>query len=101
MLSVKGMFTMRVHPSMLACLTRQNLHAVVVVGGPILGNWCPDDMSILECTVLISRCSRQVITVPAHFNSAQREATREAAHLAGIAQVEILQGVPAGQFHHF
>ena len=34
----------------------------------------------------------QVIAVPAHFNEQQRRATLKAAHLAGLEQVQLLQG---------
>ena len=37
-----------------------------------------------------SRCSKAVITVPAYFNDAQRQATREAGELAGLEVVRIL-----------
>lgn len=37
----------------------------------------------------------QVITVPAHFNAKQREATLAAAEKAGLDRVELLQGAPS------
>ena len=37
-----------------------------------------------------ARCNKAVITVPAYFNDAQRQATREAGELAGLEVVRIL-----------
>src|SRR5262245_42715573 len=39
---------------------------------------------------LVERCNKAVITVPAYFEDAQRQATREAGELAGLEVVRIL-----------
>lgn len=42
--------------------------------------------------------SMQVIAVPAHFNQVQQNATLKAAELAGLKEVQLLQGMTSNAF---
>lgn len=73
-------------------------------------NWWPQSLSALVLKKLLNdveafahdEVGGALITVPANFNDAQRRATREAAQLAGLARVKLLdEPVAAATFYGF
>src|SRR5713226_8050512 len=50
----------------------------------------PQEVSAMILRALKERAAKAVVTVPAYFNDAQRQATREAGELAGLEVVRIV-----------
>jgi molecular chaperone DnaK len=72
--------------------------------------WWPQSLSALVLKKLINdveafaheEIGGALIAVPAHFNNAQRRATKEAAHMAGISRVKLIEEpVAAATFYGY
>jgi molecular chaperone DnaK len=64
---------------------RDKLHAPEEVAAQILRKLCEDAAKFLG-----ERVTEAVITVPAHFNDAQRQATKDAGRIAGLEVLRII-----------